>query len=71
MNTPPDAPGTLPRFGDDPKDYARLSLSRDIRAILYREGLVESPEVPTYRLSSRPAPVAEAGDDAGEEGRAA
>lgn len=40
----------LRRLGDDPGDYALLTLSRQLRAVLYRAGVVASPELPTYPI---------------------
>lgn len=63
----------LRRLGDDPGDYALLTLSRQLRAVLYRAGVVASPELPTYPIppdmvatdSPSPTPIAtEAGRDA-------
>lgn len=51
-NTHTDDDHILP-LGSDPTDYAALSLSRDIRAVLFREGLVDSPELPTRPITAR------------------
>lgn len=35
-------------LGSDPLDVVRVTLSRQLRAVLYRAGIVDSPDLPIY-----------------------
>lgn len=60
----PDAPAPIRPLGSDPLDVVRVTLSRQLRAVLYRAGVVDSPELPLYdrpeqfaRAQAPPAPA--------------
>lgn len=59
MSTTTDA-GTPRLFGTAPYDHEALSLSRDLRAVLHRAGVVASPDLPTRPIVAPPeaGPVA-------------
>jgi hypothetical protein len=60
-------PVTPRPFGSKPHDQDRLTLSLALRAILYREGVVDSPELPRLAPARRAAGAAGRGGD-GERG---
>lgn len=58
-------------LGDDPLDHIRVTLSRQLRAVLYRAGVVDSPDLPLYDSPAPSPPVAAPGRQVEAESEAA